>query len=145
MEKPTFKSLLHVYGFFGAGLKVGNVTLGLTEGHRALGGDHALVLLHIDLITDHDLFSSAEGDRAKRMKRGRVWVTERVTYERKILRIMRTSLDQEFIPPAIQRLETLRIVDIVHKNTAVRTTVERDAQRLKALLASGIPDLIDSR
>ena len=58
---------------------------------------------------------------------------------------MRTSLNQEFIPPAIQRLETLRIVDIVHKNTAVSTTIERDTQRLKALLTSRIPDLIKSR
>lgn len=71
MKIHTFKSLLHVYGFLGTGLKVGNVALRLAEGHGALRGDHALVLLHIDLITDHDLFLLAKRDRAKRMKRER--------------------------------------------------------------------------
>ena len=83
--------------------------------------------------------------KEKEEERERERERERETYKGEILRIMRTSLNQEFIPPAIQRLETLRIVDIVHKNAAVSTTVERDTQRLKALLTSRIPNLIKSR
>jgi hypothetical protein len=51
----TFEGLLDVQRLLGTGLKVRNVSLGLTESHGSFGRDHPLVLLYIDLVTDHDL------------------------------------------------------------------------------------------
>ena len=45
-------------------------------------------------------------------------------YERKILRIPRACLYQEFVPPAIQGVEAFRVVDIIYKYTAVCPSVE---------------------
>jgi len=55
---------------------------------------------------------------------------------------MRTRLDKELITPAVERLEGLCAVDVVNEDTAIRTTVEGDTERLEALLAGGVPELI---
>ena len=72
----TLKCLLDVDSVLCAGLKVGNATLRLAEGHGALRGDlvkvsvtiarmkfcqthHPLALLDIDLVTNNNLSQSA--------------------------------------------------------------------------------------
>lgn len=59
--------------------------------------DLSLVLLHIDLIPQHD--------------------------KGKILRVVRARLDKELITPAVERLERLSAVHVIHKHTAVCTAV----------------------
>lgn len=54
---------------------------------------------------------------------------------------MRAGLNEELVPPAIEGFEGLGAVHIVHQNAAVGASVERDAERLEALLASSIPEL----
>lgn len=50
------------------------------------------------------------------------------THKREVLWISRTGLDQEFIPPAVEGVEALGVVDIVDQYTAVRAPVESHAQ-----------------
>ena len=54
---------------------------------------------------------------------------------------MWACLDEELVAPAIERLKGLGTVHVVDEDTAVGTTVERDAERLEALLTSSIPQL----
>ena len=63
-------------------------------------------------------------------------------YEGEALWIARGGLDEEFVAPAIERVKTLGVVNVINKDATVCTTVEGNAQRLKTLLASGIPQLI---
>ena len=63
--------------------------------------DLALILLHINLIPQHD--------------------------EREVLRIMRARLDEELVSPAIERLEALRTVHVIHEHAAVCAAIEGDA------------------
>ena len=109
----SLECLLDIDGLLGGGLKVGNVPLGLAPGHRAFLGDLPLILLHIDLVTQHD-----EGE---------------------VLGVPGASLDEELVPPTVQSLERLGAIDVVNKDTAVRTAVERDTEGLESFLASGIP------
>lgn len=94
---------------------------------------HSLRLLHIHLVAEHHLclvsFHSLITHATTK------------TYERESLRIHRARLYQEFVPPTIQRLETLRVIDIVHQNAAVGASIEGNTQRLEALLSCRIPDL----
>lgn len=50
-------------------------------------------------------------------------------------------MDQELVPPAIERLKAPGIVDIVNKNAAVGTAIERDAEGLETFLPGGVPKL----
>jgi hypothetical protein len=59
--------------------------------------------------------------------------------ERKVFRVVRASLNEEFVPPAVQCLEWFSAVHVIYEYTTVGTTVERDAERLEAFLPSGIP------
>lgn len=52
-----------------------------------------------------------------------------------------TGLDEEFVPPTVQRFECVWHCDIKHKNTTVSSPVERHTQRLKSLLSRCIPNL----
>lgn len=79
----------------------------------------ALVLLHIYLIAKDD--------------------------EREVLWIVWAGLDEELVPPAVKRLEGLGTVHIVYENAAIGTTIERNPERLKALLTSCIPELRGAR
>ena len=49
------------------------------------------------------------------------------TYEWEAIRISRRSLYQELVSPAVKRIETLGIVDIVDQYATVGTSVERNA------------------
>lgn len=61
-----------------------------------------LALLHINLISEH--------------------------HEGEVLRIVWAGLDEELIPPAVQRLEGLCAVYVIYEYTAVRTTVKRHTE-----------------
>ena len=50
-------------------------------------------------------------------------------------------MDQEFVSPAVEGVETLGVVDIVDQHTAVGTTIESNTKRLESLLTSSIPEL----
>jgi hypothetical protein len=78
---------------------------------------HSLALLDIHLVTNNN-----EGE---------------------VLRVPRRRLDQELVPPAIERLETLARVDVVHQDAAIRSTVEGDTEGLETLLAGCVPELED--
>lgn len=64
-----------------------------------------------------------------------------VPYKRESLRIHWASLDQKLIPPAVQRLKTLRVIHVVYQNAAIRASVERHAQTLETFLSCCVPDL----
>jgi hypothetical protein len=76
---------------------------------------HALGLLHINLVANDD--------------------------KGKVLRSTRRGLDQELVSPALQGLETLCVVDIVHEHTAVGSAVERNSQGLETFLSGSVPNL----
>ena len=63
------------------------------------------------------------------------------THEWKALRVSWASLDQELVPPAIQCVEALRVIDVIYEHAAVGAPIERDTQRLEALLAGSVPEL----
>lgn len=63
------------------------------------------------------------------------------TYKWEALRIHRAGLNQEFVPPAIQGIETLRVVHVVYEHAAVGTAVEGNTERLEALLTGSVPEL----
>lgn len=109
----SLERLLNINGLLRGSLKVGDVALGLAPGHCAFLGDLPLVLLHIDLVAQHD-----EGE---------------------VLRISGAGLDKELVPPTVQGLERLGAIDVVNKDTAVRTAVERDTEGLKPFLTSSVP------
>lgn len=50
-------------------------------------------------------------------------------------------MDKKLVPPAVQSLERLGAVYVVHEDAAVRAAIERDTERLEALLARGVPKL----
>jgi hypothetical protein len=105
--------LLDIDGLLRGSLKVGDVTLGLAPGHCTFLGNLPLILLHINLVTQHD-----EGE---------------------ILRIPGAGLDEELVPPTVQCLERLGTVDVIYEDTAVRTAVERDTKGLESFLAGSVP------
>lgn len=49
------------------------------------------------------------------------------THEWKAIRVSWRGLNQELIPPAIECVETLGVVDVVDQYAAVGTSVERNA------------------
>ena len=52
-----------------------------------------------------------------------------------------TRLDQELVPPAVQRAERVGRRHVVDEDAAVGAAVERDAETLKPLLPRRVPDL----
>lgn len=109
----SLERLLDIDGLLRGSLKVGNITLGLTPGHCAFLSDLSLVLLHIDLVAQHD-----KGE---------------------VLGIPGAGLDKELVSPTVQGLERLGAVDVVNENTAVRTAIERDAKGLESFLTGSVP------
>ena len=107
--------LLDVDGLLCGSLKIGNVTLGLAPGHCAFLSDLPLILLHIDLVAQHD-----EGE---------------------VLGVPGAGLDEKLVPPTVQGLERLGAVDVVNEDAAVCTAVERDTEGLESLLTGSIPQL----
>jgi len=131
----TFERLLYIYGFFRARLEVWNSSLGLAEGHGTLrwylwtqSASYHSWYEELQLTTL--LFSSTSillpSTTCSRVLAPRSPKSNVSTYERKVVRISGRSLDQEFISPAIERIETLRVIDIVDKHAAVGASVERN-------------------
>jgi len=111
----SLERLLDVDGLLRGRLKVRNVALGLAPGHRAFLGDLPLILLHIDLVAQHD-----EGE---------------------VLGVPGAGLDEELVPPTVQGLKRLCAVDVVNEDAAVRAAIERDTEGLESFLTGGIPQL----
>lgn len=130
----TFESLLHVHCLLGTGLEIRDVAPRLAVGHSAFRRNHPFAFLYIDLVSQYHLQPSQR--TVPKLHKNRY-----MTHKRKALGISRGRLDEEFVAPAIQRLETLRVVDIVDQNAAISTSIESDTQRLKPFLACSIPDL----
>jgi len=61
--------------------------------------------------------------------------------ERKELRMGHIYLNQEFITPAIKRLECLWYCHVEHKYTSISPTVESNTEALETLLSSCVPNL----
>ena len=57
------------------------------------------------------------------------------------MRVGGTSVFDEARLPSVEILETLRVSHVVHKRAAICPSVKGVAERLKLLLAGGIPDL----
>ena len=131
----TFKSLLDIERLFGTCLKVWNVSLGAAEGHGTFSGDHTLVLFHVDFVSEHNLVSRKLAFEKRLEKR------LRSTYKREVLRVPWAGLHKKLISPAVEGVEAFGVVDVVDQYTAIRSSVEGDAQRLKALLPRGVPQL----
>lgn len=64
--------------------------------------DLALVLLHVDLVTQYD--------------------------KREVFGVMRACLDEELVPPAVEGLEALGTVDVVDEYAAVGTAIKGNAK-----------------
>ena len=79
---------------------------------------HALALLHINLVSDHDLAV---------LVRDALPTKKAATHKREAFRIHRTCLHKELIAPAVQRVEALGVVHIVHQHTAIGPTVKSHA------------------
>jgi hypothetical protein len=65
---------------------------------------HSLALLNINFVTKNNLTSVLACFHNP---------DQHITNKREVGRVPRGSLDEKLISPAVQRLETLRIVDIV--------------------------------
>jgi hypothetical protein len=79
---------------------------------------HSLALLHVNLVTNDHLPESEKSPSAR---------CPADTYKWEALRVHWTSLHQELVPPAIQCIEALRVVDIVDEHAAVGAAVEGNA------------------
>lgn len=114
-SRLTLKSLLDVHRLLRARLEVRYAALALAERLRPLARDDPPLLAHIHLVAQH--------------------------HEGEALGVHRTGLYQELIPPAVQRVEALLIIHVVHQHAAIRSPIERHAQALKALLPRCVPQL----
>jgi len=63
----------------------------------------------------------------------------------KVVRIVRTGLDKEFIAPTVKSFERFRTVHIIYQNAAICASVKGDTKRLEALLTRSIPQLSESK
>lgn len=61
--------------------------------------------------------------------------------KREVCWVLGLALDQELIPPALQRRETVLGRDIKYQHAAVGTSVQRGTQRLEPLRTCCVPDL----
>ena len=57
------------------------------------------------------------------------------------LRVLRSRILIEAVPPAAERIERLLVGQVVHERAAVSTAVECITQRLELLLSCSVPDL----
>lgn len=55
---------------------------------------------------------------------------------------LKKNLDKELLPPIVKIVKWLHYVNIIHKNTAVSTSIESHSQTLESFLTSCIPNLL---
>jgi len=108
------EGLLNVERLLSTRLEVGNVVLGGTP-LFCLVRCHLPTLRHVRLVAQH--------------------------YEWEGLLVTWGGMHEKLVHPALKVIERLRVRDVINKHARVRTTVEGDTETLKALLASGVPDL----
>lgn len=153
----TLKCLVNIDGLLCTRLKVWDVAFGLAECHGSLGRNlRACCVSHLRTRISkhgHQSLPLACSPPHQSCFQGRPVDVQSAnhskpqccrnshTYKRKVGWISRRSLDQKLVSPAVQGLETLGVVDVVHQDAAVGSSVECDAQRLESLLSGGIPEL----
>lgn len=76
---------------------------------------HSLALLNINLVSDYDL---------PKLALAHLHIKTQPTYEREALWVHWAGLYQELVPPAVQSVETLGVIDVIYQNAAVGTSVE---------------------
>ena len=91
---------------------------------------HALALLNINLVANDDLLRVSMQLRLP---------ARRTSYKWETLGVHGAGLDEELVAPAVQRVEALCVVHVVHQHAAIGTTVEGHAERLEALLTRCVP------
>ena len=64
--------------------------------------------------------------------------------EGEVVGVGRTGLNQEFVPPVVERIERLFAGDIKYQYTCIGAPVECDAQALEPLLPRCVPYLHDT-
>lgn len=64
--------------------------------------------------------------------------------KREVCWVLGLALDQELLPPALQRCETGLGRDVKYQHAAVGTSVQRGAQRLEPLRTCCVPDLTET-
>ena len=57
------------------------------------------------------------------------------------LRVLRSRILIEAVPPAGERIERLRVRDVVDQGATIRTAIEGVTQRLELLLSRRVPNL----
>lgn len=134
----TLKCLVNVDGLLCTSLKVWDIALGLTESHGSLGRNLAYVsypylhstkpLLTTRLLSSTSILFPRTTCDIVSMCAQITGYHSHCTYKGEVGGIPRRSLDQELVSPAVQRLETLGVVDIVYEDAAVGSSVERNAQ-----------------
>lgn len=62
-------------------------------------------------------------------------------YKWKVLSVSWARLDQEFISPVLKIFERFHVCRVVHKDTAVSSTIECVSQGMEALLSGSVPNL----
>lgn len=120
----TFERLLDIDSFLCTCFEVWNVPLRLAKRHGSFRRDHSFVLFHIDLVSNNNLFENNQLRISQQRTDTRICFS---TYKWETLRVTRAGLDEELVTPAVKCLETLRVIHIVDKNTAVGTSIECDA------------------
>jgi hypothetical protein len=76
---------------------------------------HSLAFLDIDLVANDDLLESVHIPAS-------TWYP--ATYKWEALRVHWAGLNQKLVAPAVQGIETLRVVDIVDEHAAVGASVK---------------------
>lgn len=115
------EGLFDVDGFLGRGLKVGNVAFRLAPRHGTLlshlrkGHDIQRLIVHCSAVTPNLPFALLDINLVAQYN------------EREVLGIVRASLNEEFVAPAVEGLERLCAVHVIYKYAAIGSTVERDS------------------
>lgn len=53
----------------------------------------------------------------------------------------KSCLNQKFLPPIVEIVKRFHGINVIHKNTAIGTTIESNTKALESFLTSCIPDL----
>jgi len=107
------KSLLNIYSFLSTRFKVWNVIFRVTPLLGSLGRHGPVV--QVNLVAEHN--------------------------KREIVRVAWAGLDEELIPPAVQRLESVGRRHVVSEDAAICPAVESYTEGLESLLSRSVPDL----
>lgn len=133
LERVTFECLLYINRLFCTCLEVRNSSFRLAEGHGTFWRYlQDYISGYFLCYSQNDLQLSCSLPRRFYFQVRPVYhsvlhsqPSSHTTHEWEAVWISRWCLNQEFIPPAIESIETFRVVDIVNQNTAVSAPIER--------------------